>query len=175
MYIKDGKAVYLGTGTYRYGDHCNGIYQWRRYTEFMSEYSTCKWECHQDLIGLQDLWGFWQANSGYQTSPGELCRMRNLNRLWGWSDIKGVAGVGMKVKLKPAQSCLTLCNPMDCTVHRILQARTLEWVTVPFSRGSSQPRDWTQVSCISGGFFTSWATRETQGWGKITLTLQGSC
>ena len=49
---------------------------------------------------------------------------------------------------------------MDYTVHGILQARILEWVAVPFSRGSSQPRDWTQVSLIAGGFFTSWATRE---------------
>ena len=40
-----------------------------------------------------------------------------------------------------AQSCLTLCDPMDCTVCEILQARILEWVAVPFSRGSSQPRD----------------------------------
>ena len=45
---------------------------------------------------------------------------------------------------------------MDYTVHGILQARILEWVTFPFSRGSSQPRDWAQVSCIAGGFFTSW-------------------
>ena len=42
----------------------------------------------------------------------------------------------------------------------ILQARILEWVAFPFSRGSSQPRDRNQVSCIAGGFFTSWATRE---------------
>ena len=63
-------------------------------------------------------------------------------------------------KVKVAQSCLTLCNPMDYTVHGILQARILEWVAVPFSRGSSHFRDQTQVSCITGGFFTSWATRE---------------
>ena len=44
--------------------------------------------------------------------------------------------------------------------HGILQARILEWVAVPFSSRSSQPRDWTQVSCIAGRFFTSWATRE---------------
>ena len=44
--------------------------------------------------------------------------------------------------------------------HGILQARVLEWVAIPFSRGSSQPRDWTWVSCIAGRFFTSWATRE---------------
>ena len=45
-------------------------------------------------------------------------------------------------------------------VHGILQARILEWITVPFSRASSQPR--IQISCIAGGFFTSWATREAQ-------------
>ena len=67
---------------------------------------------------------------------------------------------GLKVKV--IQLCPTLCGPMDYTVHRILQARILEWVASPFSRGSSQPRAWTQVSCIAGGFFTSWATREAQ-------------
>ena len=65
-----------------------------------------------------------------------------------------------KKEREVTQSCLTLCDPMDCTVHGILQARILEWVAFPFSRGSSQPRDQTQVSCIAGGFFTTWATRE---------------
>ena len=57
------------------------------------------------------------------------------------------------------QSCLTLCDPMDSStpsssVHRISQARILEWVAILFSRGSSQPRDQTPVSCIAGRFFT---------------------
>ena len=60
-----------------------------------------------------------------------------------------------KVKVKVAQSCLTLCDPMDCIVHGILQARILEWVAIPFPRGSSQPRDQTQVSPIAGRFFTN--------------------
>ena len=64
--------------------------------------------------------------------------------------------------VKVAQSCLTLCDPMDYTVLGILQARILEWEASPFSMGSSQPRDETQVSRIAGGFFTSWATREAQ-------------
>ena len=51
---------------------------------------------------------------------------------------------------------------MDYTVHGILQARLLEWVAISFSKGSSQPRDQTQVSRIAGGFFTSWATRKAQ-------------
>ena len=53
-------------------------------------------------------------------------------------------------------------NPMDYTILGILQARILECVAFLFSRESSQPRDQTQVSHIAGGFFTSWATRETQ-------------
>ena len=102
--------------------------------------------------------------------------------------------------MKVTQSCLTLCDPTDSTVHGILQARILEWVAFPFPRGifptqelnpgflhcrrilyqlshrespgilewvahpfsggSSWPRNQTGVSCITGGFFTSWATRE---------------
>ena len=57
------------------------------------------------------------------------------------------------MKVLVAQSCLTLCDPIDCSppgssVHGILQPRILEWVTISFSWGSSWPRDWTQVSCI---------------------------
>ena len=68
------------------------------------------------------------------------------------------------VKVKVTQSCLTLCNAMDCIVHGILQARIIEWVVFPFSRGSSQPRDRTGVSCTAGGFFTNWAIREAQSY-----------
>ena len=56
---------------------------------------------------------------------------------------------------------------MDDIAHGILQARILEWVAFPFSRGSSQPRDRTQVSRIAGGFFTSWATREAQDYWSV--------
>ena len=70
----------------------------------------------------------------------------------------------LKVKVK-SLSRVQLCDPVDCSppgssVHGILQARTLEWVAMPFSRGSSQPRDRTQVSCIVGRCFNLWATRE---------------
>ena len=65
---------------------------------------------------------------------------------------------GMKILV--TQLCLTLCDPKDYIVHGLLQARILEWIAIPFSRISSQPRDWIQVSCIAGRFFTSWATRE---------------
>ena len=72
-------------------------------------------------------------------------------------------------KVKVDQLCVTLCDSRG-----IRQARILERVAFPFSRGSSQPRDWTQVSCIAGGFFTSWATREAQEyWSGYPTLLQG--
>ena len=73
------------------------------------------------------------------------------------------------------QSCPTLWDAMDSTINGILQARRLEWVAFPFSRGSSQPRDQTQVSRIAAGFFTIWATREAQeywsGWPISSLRI----
>ena len=66
----------------------------------------------------------------------------------------------VELKLKVAQLCPTLCDPKDYTVHGILQARILEWVAFAFSQGSSRPKDWTQVSRMAGGFFTSEGTRE---------------
>ena len=70
---------------------------------------------------------------------------------WKWSEV--------------TQSCPTLCDPMDCSppgssVHRILQARIVEWVAISFSRESSQLRDQTQVSRIADRRFNLWATRE---------------
>ena len=78
-------------------------------------------------------------------------------------ELEAVKSLSMKV----AQSCLTLCDPMDYSppgfsLHGILQARILEWVAIPFSRRSSQPREKTRVSCIAGIFFTIWTTREAQ-------------
>ena len=70
-----------------------------------------------------------------------------------WVSPMSSAQRGSEVKV--TQLCLTLCNPMDYTVHGILQARILEWVAFPFFRDSSQPRDQSQVSHIAGGFFTS--------------------
>ena len=78
-----------------------------------------------------------------------------------------------EVKWKWLSRVPTLWDPVDYTVRGILQARILEWVAVPFSRGSSQPRDWTQVSRIAGRFFTSWATpwfpKPNTGGGSLSL------
>ena len=80
-----------------------------------------------------------------------VCRSRALSQI---ITIKLCVGVLV------TQLCPTLCNSMNYSppgfpVHGILQARILEWVAISSSRGSSQPRDQTQVSCIAGGFFTS--------------------
>ena len=80
-------------------------------------------------------------------------KLQNRNRL---TDLE---------KVKVAQSYPTLCdrkdwNPPGSSVHGILQARILEWVVIPFSRGSSWPKDLTQVSHIVGRFFSIWATKE---------------
>ena len=94
----------------------------------------------------------------YSPKPAKLILQRTfflktyiLNFYWSIVDLK--------VKVRVAQSCPMLCDPKDYTVPGIFQAKILEWVAFPFSRGSSPPRDWTQVSHIAGEFFTSWATR----------------
>ena len=71
--------------------------------------------------------------------------------------------------------CLTFCDPMNCSppgspVHRILQATILEWVTISFSRGSSQPRDQTCICCTAGGFFTTEQLGKPSGWFLIKGT-----
>ena len=71
----------------------------------------------------------------------------------------------LKMKVKVAQSCPTLCDSIDCSppgssAHGILQTRILEWEAIPFSRGSSRPTNQARVSCTVGSFFTIWATRE---------------
>ena len=76
-----------------------------------------------------------------------------------------------EVKTTVTQMCQTLCDPMDYTVHGIPQARMLEWVAFPFSRGSSQLRDQPGVSCIEGGFFTSWDTGKPRKTGVGCLSL----
>ena len=61
------------------------------------------------------------------------------------------------------------CSPPDSSVHGISQARILEWVAIPFSRGSSWPRDWTEIPCTAGRFCTLWATSEAHRLGLITI------
>ena len=77
-------------------------------------------------------------------------------------------GMDVHVCVLVAQSYLTLCDPMDCSppgssVHGILQGRIMEWLAIPFSRRSPQPRNQTWVSHIAGRFVNIWATREAHG------------
>ena len=129
-----------------------------------------KWTGHQNYRGVN--WG----NCDWLEQP----KYPRPNSWYWWIDICGKKALcrcnegswGREIILYwkwivVTQSCLTLYDPMNCSrpgssVHGILQAKILERVAIPFSRGSSQPRDWTQVSHIAGGFFTSWATREAQ-------------
>ena len=82
------------------------------------------------------------------------CALRCLRTQQNKTNLKSAKTI-CEVEVKVAQSCPTLCNPMDYTVRGILQGRILEWVVFPFSRGFSQPRDQTQVSCTEGSFFTN--------------------
>ena len=91
-------------------------------------------------LGLQRVRHDWETNT-FTTTAVPLCAYR-----------------GVHVCAKLLQSCPTLCvdcSPSGFSVHGILQARKLEWVAMPSSRGYSQPRDWTWVSCIAGRFFTT--------------------
>ena len=92
-------------------------------------------------------------------------------RLWQWlhNSVNALNPLGCTLYMeeKCGQLCLTLWDPMDYTVHGILQAGILDWAAFAFSRGSSQSGDQTQVSGIAGGFFTSWATREALTWDNI--------
>ena len=112
-------------------------------------------------------------------NPRLLCHL--LGRLIFTTEPPGKPLVWGEVKWgEVTQSCPTLCDPMDCSlpgfsVHGILQARILEWVTTSFSRGSSQPRNQTWVSHIGGRRFNLWATREALVWGEVTIYIFFLC
>ena len=81
----------------------------------------------------------------------------NFEKFFKWKHKLHESVIVMKVKVLVAQSCLMLCDPVDCSppgssVHGIMQARILEWAAISFSRGSSQPRDQTWVFCIASRF-----------------------
>ena len=100
-------------------------------------------------IGKQVLKGPCPMGSFLHGSPESLSRFPSSCRM---------LGAHSSIESEVAQSCLTLCDPMDCSLpgfslHGLLQARVLEWVAISFSRGSSQRRDRTLVSCIPGRRF----------------------
>ena len=96
----------------------------------------------------------------------------------GYVPSSGIAESYMHAK--SPQSCLTLCCPTNCSppgssVHGILQAGILKWVAMPSSKGSSRPRDWTQVSHIEGGLFTNWDTRELFSIVVLSVYIPTNC
>ena len=100
---------------------------------------------------LSALWGAkWEGNPKRIHIDDSLCCTVETNTTLQ-SNYEAIKCGEMKV----AQSCPTLCDLMDYTVHGILQAKILEWVAFPFSRRSSQPMGLTEVSRIAGRFFTS--------------------
>ena len=101
--------------------------------------------------------------------PGGLLFMESQRVRHDWACTQDLAF--LEVYVKVTQLCLTFCDPMDYIVHGIRQARILESVAFLFSRGSSQPRDQTQVSHIAGRFFTSWATGKPKKTGVGSLSL----
>ena len=117
--------------------------------------SFCRWYVitHGKVYSIN-----YKINISREVSGGPVVRTLEFPLLG--AQVWPLVGELTRFHLKVAQSCPILCNPMDYTAQGILQARLLEWIAFPFSRGSSQPRDRTQVSCIAGRFFTSWATRE---------------
>ena len=120
--------------------------------------NTC-FDVHKKTVVLP--WNYYHGSPlpQHTKSVTELCRDGERQRMW---------------KLL---SHVWLCEPVDCVVRGILQARILVWVASPFSRVSSQPRDWTQVSRIADGFLTSWARREAwdREWIVQIVCLCQSC
>ena len=151
------------------------------YTSLMNSYMNCNWRIFALTSGIIcPEFIIIKVNTDSQT----LTKRKRISQLpkapikWGkkspyskWETTQKIIvgklsrqeqNLWLLVKVKVAQSCPTLCYPMDYTVHGILQAWTLGWVAFPFSRGSPQPRDRTHVSYIAGRLFSSWATREAQ-------------
>ena len=102
----------------------------------------------------------------WDEGPGGIKTDFHISEMNNWCVVMlFTKNIGKKEKSEVTQSCPTLCDPVDCSppgsfVHGIFQARTLEWVAIPFSRGSSWPRDWTCASYIGRQILYHWAIWE---------------
>ena len=145
----------------------SSISPWWRVPWHKAEWQTPAAHKEWDLELILSLFQRWRhskkANRVFRTQL--LCPLTCLT-LMRLGCNTGLSKVALRWKSESSwkwKSCLILCDPMDCSspgsfVHGILQARILEWVATPFSRGSSRPRDPTLVSCTAGRFFTIWTT-----------------
>ena len=154
-------------------------------TQFQSYPHSKLWPCHSGCITLGSCFNFlevclipheelqeltelvhtvaikyFSSHSLQHSSCNVYLVLQEQSDLQKWGPQSLVPFFLVKNIKKVTQLCPTLCNPMDgnlpgSSVHGILQARILEWVAVPFTSGSSQPRNRTGVSCIAGGFFTN--------------------
>ena len=112
----------------------------------------CNWFVVKDLIKLKSFCTAKESNKQTKKHPQnerKYLQRKQLTMDWWWFSSSVMSDS---------------CDPMDCSrpgssVHGIFQARILEWIAISFSRGSSRPRNWTQVFCIAGRFFTDWAMR----------------
>ena len=138
----------------------------RKYNEPF-QYNNKKW-----IIQFKDGQRLWIDISPKKIYKWPISRYKNAQHYWLLIKYKSKPQdiTSHTLVVKVAQSYLILCDPIDYTVHEILQAGILEWVAIPISRWSSQPRDQIQVSHIAGGYFTSLATKEAP---KGMLWLHG--
>jgi len=136
--------------------------KWRRKWQPTSVFLMGKFHGQRNLARLQSI-GLQRV--GHDWAHKHACIHIDTDSLqWGYWDIQCSIHDEKKWKCK-SLSGIWLWDPKDCSppgfsVHRIFQARILEWVAIPFSRGSFLIRDETQVSCTAGRFFTVWNTRE---------------
>ena len=160
---------------------CHIIWIWGfKITHFPAHLVLCK-----DTPSVQILCRLWSKDSSRYCSvnvnvDGQACfypdEVKNTVR---WPRIKKWQAAGF-MRSEVSQSCLTFCNPMDCTltgssVHGIFQVTVLEWLAISFSRASSCPRFQTRVSHFAGSHFTLWAIREAC-WGlQKSQLLNQSC
>ena len=142
----------------------NNFNRFTRFLLFPEAWPSC-WHQYSTLIlGIFSSRGFAITLSILRPNSGSAAALAPDTFICFWC---------VRVCVLVAQLCLTLCDPMNCglpgfPVHGIIQARIREWTAIPFSRGSSRPRDRTLVSCVAGRFFTVWAT------GKLYLLLDSS-
>ena len=137
------------------GTWCSGVEGWG-----WGWGSCSQWLDPQRLCGLCPWVGLCRQVEQAQSCVQPLGLRHIKGKWWHLSITSFSPNFCCQLCLLFAQSCPTLCDPLDCSlpgssVHGILQARILKWLAIPFSRGSSLPRDRTWVSCITDRFFLS--------------------